>query len=216
MASIIDIDFTNNLHNSIIMTLCRRNNFYHDDIYVLLYKDLPENIKSIFISKNINYKEQINKILNEKLYGKFIVKNTKVLGFLLFSKYEDKDNNIGNASELLYILIDKDYRNNKLGDKLIREYLDIIDRETITYSYVKIDSKKLETYYKKYGFTATPDKDKFPPIILRGDDDSKYISMFYVSNKIKKLFNITNSIKKLCKTQNIDIADIYKELNNIM
>jgi ribosomal protein S18 acetylase RimI-like enzyme len=156
--SIIPINFNFSPHKNIIMKLCKRNNFYEDDIYLEIFKDFPPEIKNnvIKLLGEDEYKKNLDK-QNKKTFdglesfGYFITieeeGKKKVAGFIIYN-VELKVK----KSYLLFILIDKKYQKNGLGTELINKYIKDIEEQMIIYASVKIENREIKNFYKKFGF----------------------------------------------------------------
>jgi ribosomal protein S18 acetylase RimI-like enzyme len=164
--SIIPIDFNLDVHKDIIMKLCVRNTFNVDDIYLEIYKDLSPKW-CVFLNTEEKKKDFRNFIKSKfnglTSYGYFIIEKkdtgkNSVLGFIIYNI--EIDNIVINnreievkRSDLLFILIDKKYQRKTLGGKLMKKYIgDLLDKK-ISIAGVKIESRELKEFYKKYHFT---------------------------------------------------------------
>lgn len=132
-----------------VMRLCKRNDYYENDVYFHLYGDFPKILKKQLCEANI-YDEAI-KELHSRIYkegrvfkGYFICVNGKPVGFIFYQKDEDKTN------EILFILVDKEYQKKGYGIKLLNKHdLDCCDNEIV---FAKVENKDLLNFYEKSGF----------------------------------------------------------------
>jgi ribosomal protein S18 acetylase RimI-like enzyme len=129
--NIIDINYNNNLHVECIWKLSKKNNFHKDDLSRCLYGD------DELYKNNLNYK------------GLFICEEKKPVGYLL---YYIRDNN--EYIDLLFILIDKNKRNNGYGSVLVNH---LQKKYNETMIIVRIDNNSLEKWYNKHEFYKLKD-----------------------------------------------------------
>ena len=155
--SIIPINFNNMNHKQIVMKLCKRNKFYEDDIYTEIYRETPPKIQNLMMMLGIEAEMKMNKLLYETYenvvsYGYFMIDKQEsrnaVVGFSIYNI-----ENTRTRSELMFIMVDKDYQNRGFGTSLLKHYLNIIDNEKL-FSRVKCDKTDdlIQKWYKKNGY----------------------------------------------------------------
>jgi ribosomal protein S18 acetylase RimI-like enzyme len=164
--NIIDIDYNNSLHRKCIFVLSKKNKFHVYDLY-----------NNYDVYKNdANYK------------GFFICEGKKPVGYLL---YFIRDGNlVPNSNEqidLLFILIEKNKRNNGYGTILVEHLQKKYNENMII---VRIDNNSLEKWYNKNKFYVvneaidkciTPENKAF--IIIDSEiHKSAEIRMYYMLN----------------------------------
>lgn len=172
--SLISIDFDFSPHKDIIMKLCSRNDFYENDVYSVINRDIPINLKNNL--KKIVGVEKIEKSINElkkrfiglNHFGYFIIVEEnlkkKVIGFII---YHIKEKFRG--SELLFILIDKKYQNNGYGTMLLNKYIQDLNEKQLIMSIVKIEKNETGNFYKKTGFKYLTTDDKYDILCYVGN-----------------------------------------------
>lgn len=189
----IPIIFNDTQHKTIIMKLCKRNNFYIDDVYSTIYRDIPPHIKSK-LSKSDSEKTLLyllEKSGDNILSGNFIVKteelSKKVVGFIIYD-ITSMDNTPLKRSDLLFILIDKKYQNQSYGTTLMHTYIDDVNSLKCISATVKSENSKLNMWYNQFGFQLLP-------------------SVTQHSNKYQMLHLLTpqyHTVKSLAKMLNIE------------
>jgi ribosomal protein S18 acetylase RimI-like enzyme len=142
-----DIDFDSEQHKKIIMKLCERNNFSIHETYFILYEQVKQefiNDTGLTQEKALQYmKDEIR--LYENKTGKFICLKNKVCGFIYIGH-----TNFFAISEIIFLLIDKKYRNKGFGKALVEEAKKICKNEHTLR--VAVEEKNVD-YYTKFGFT---------------------------------------------------------------
>ena len=121
--SIIPVNFSDSQHKAIIMKLCERNKFYEADVYAEIYRDVPPTMKNTL---NPEQYDRLKKWVLEAhdttvSHGYFIIDKEKgknsVVGFIIYDIEEQT-----RISSLLFILVDKKYRNQSFGTTLMHKY----------------------------------------------------------------------------------------------
>lgn len=126
--NIVDIDYNDPLHVKCIRVLSKINKFH--DVELNIYLNLIYNNDS-------NYK------------GLFICEGKKPLGYLLyFMRYNNEH------IDLLYLLINKNKRNNGYGSILVKHLQKTYNEATLI---VRIDNNLLEKWYNKHNFYILKD-----------------------------------------------------------
>ncbi len=93
------------------------------------------------INNNFDRVNNIDKIIEDKeIIGYY--DNNKLIGFIIFKTLYD-------VTDLLYIVVDEEYRNKKIGSKLM-DYL--INNSKKIMLEVRCDNKSAINLYKKYNF----------------------------------------------------------------
>ena len=150
MYSIENINFNSENHSKCILKLSKRNNFYINDLYGLIYGKVKlsyvkTNFEKITKGLNIPYpndtqfdliKLEMEKQLSLKMYKKlpnykgiFICIENKPIGFIIFANREGLlVTNI--EVDLLFILIDEAHRRKGYGKILINELKTILKHNT--------------------------------------------------------------------------------------
>ena len=155
--SIIPIDFSNINHKKIIMKLCKRNKFYEDDIYTEIYREIPPKIMKQLMMLGNDANTKMNGFLRETYenvvsYGYFMIDKQESRNAVVgFSIYNIENTRI--RSELMFVMVDKDYQNRGFGTSLIKHYLNMIDNEKL-FSRVKCDKTDdlIIKWYEKNGY----------------------------------------------------------------
>ena len=161
--SISEINLYSEVHREIVMKLCNRNNFHEGDVYMELYKDFPREHKNQIIELigKSEYDKRTKKFIEERFIGLessgyFITiekaSKKKVVGFIMYNVEE-----MTKKSDLLFILIDKNYQNNGFGTKLVDKYIEVIIQKKLLYATVKVENKIVYNFYKKFGFDKHED-----------------------------------------------------------
>ena len=143
---IVNIDFDNKEHVSIILKLSKRNKFYEGDINYLVGGILSEETQ--FFMKKYNktpfdiYMYTPIYQMEEQRKGYFIMEDKKVVGFMIYY-----DEIYIKTSRINFLLIDKNYRNMGYGKFL----LETVDKTNL---YIIVDRvlKSEIDYYIKYGY----------------------------------------------------------------
>lgn len=93
------------------------------------------------INNNFDRVNNIDKIIEDKeIIGYY--DNNKLIGFIIFKTLYD-------VTDLLYIVVDEEYRNKKIGSRLM-DYL--INNSKKIMLEVRCDNKSAINLYKKYNF----------------------------------------------------------------
>ena len=150
MYSIQNINFNSDIHSKCILILSKRNNFYTDDLYGLIYgkvklSSVKNNFDKMVNGLNVPYpndnqfekmKIELEKNLYLKMYknlpnckGLFICIDNKPIGFVLFSSRKGLLL-INIEVDLLFILIDETHRRKGYGKILINELKTILQQNT--------------------------------------------------------------------------------------
>jgi GNAT superfamily N-acetyltransferase len=110
-----DIDFDDGEHINMIMTLCKRNNFYHME--VLNWLGLLEGFGGVLGDTTGAFTEQ-SKTIRQTLFlrGLFARYETMVVGFMLYSI----DRKTKKTLTIDFLLVDHKYRNQNYGARLLR------------------------------------------------------------------------------------------------
>jgi ribosomal protein S18 acetylase RimI-like enzyme len=153
--SITTINFKFDPHKEIIMKLCNRNNFHTNDVYIELYRDLPGEMKNLCIAKQSKiYFDAL--FLGLESYGYFttidVSGKKKVIGFIIYNITLCE-----NKSNLLFILIDKQFQKKGFGTKLVNKYIEDIHEKKLFYGTVKVENEEASIFYKKSGFDKHSD-----------------------------------------------------------
>ena len=188
--SIIPIDFSNITHKHIIMKLCKRNNFYEDDIYTEIYREIPPKIHKHMMMLCNDANTKMNEFIRQTYenvvsYGYFMIDKQESRNAVVgFSIYNIEKTRI--RSELMFILVDKDYQNRGFGTSLIKHYLNIIDNEKL---FARVKCEKTDDliikWYKNNGFKY------YLNIILDGGK-TKLMPLFY--NLPEKYLSINSDL----------------------
>ena len=178
--SIIPIHFWKSQHKSIIMKLCRRNNFYVNDVYINLYKKLP--IDDEILAAKILPKLEGN-TLHGHFYSEVINAKTKVTGFVIYNTSHIVFTNGMTTplieSELLFILVDKKYQKQTVGTELMQQFMDDVKSRNIIAVVVKSEPNLVE-WYSTFGFKADP-----------AYESRKLVRMMYCTTKYHQLTEMT-------------------------
>jgi ribosomal protein S18 acetylase RimI-like enzyme len=154
----LPINFNDSNHKNYILKLSKRNNYHYETIGVILNKTMPPHIISILKSSGLTEKEINEKILeydrmnggswgeNENYKGLFIIKNKKVIGYTVFCIDETN-------TEILFILIDKDYQREGIGSKVLNYVKEILKQSNEKIIMACID-KSSRDWYLKNGFIS--------------------------------------------------------------
>ena len=194
MSTIVHIDLNLESNKNIIMKLCKRNNFYEDDVYANLYRDIRIHRKEQMSDKQlISVKKHLNDLFKLKkitAYFCTILKNDviKVVGFMMYSIGEDAIN------ELTFLLIDKFYQKNGFGSKLLDKYIEDIYIKKILGAYTLID-KKLIKFYQKKGFVL--DHSLVEQEICRADG---LIKIYYIPKEVEYAIEFVDNFKSISKS----------------
>ena len=154
------VNFNSVAHKDIIISLCKRNDFYESEVASFIYAD--DNIKLKPYLMKV-YGEQpeavwkkvfadVQKRHIHNLSGFFMIikadGKTKVIGFAIYRRHDN------GVYELIFILIDKKYQSQRHGSFLLNAYHDAIGNNTSIISLDLKDIKRFE-FYKKFGYTLT-------------------------------------------------------------
>ena len=154
------VNFNSVAHKDIIISLCKRNDFYENEVASFIYIDDFIKMKQYIIKLHGNLSDKIcqmifadmQKIRVDNLSGFLLTikadGKTKVIGFAIYRRHEN------GVYELIFILIDKKYQSQRHGSFLLNAYHDVIGNNTSIISLEVKDIKRFE-FYKKFGYTLT-------------------------------------------------------------
>lgn len=146
-----------------IMELCIRENFYVEDIYAHLYKDLYPPTKKRITEKGIPielFRMSVFDRMNDMtICTNATILDNKVVGFCMFTlQYGCK------AFDLSFLFVKKEHRGNGIATSLINDFLVIYKIQKkkyagkINYVFVAI-KKEMVAFYKRFGFTENKPDD---------------------------------------------------------
>ena len=169
MPRIVALDFANPAHTDAVYHLAKRNQFYEDDIYVVVNKKLsPASLLKLRQSMPHLDKAALNAGANtiqatvraKKYFGYILIANNNkgndaVVGFNINIdlKCGRTPPDIATHHEMCFLLTDKNYRQKGYGKLLLRHYLK--DRVIPTLSFrviVKVEDVRLISFYEDNGF----------------------------------------------------------------
>ena len=128
---------TTKIKNPMILSKVIYNNF----IYLNQYPELQHNINSITQSLNA-----------EESYCYLLYHENKLIGYLIGDFRTLPDNRYGYY--ISYVYISEDYRNKKLGTKLMDKLINKCKEKGVKFIVLTCDirDRKVVNFYKKYGF----------------------------------------------------------------
>ena len=154
------VNFNSVAHKDVIIKLCKRNNFYENEVATYIYIDDFNKMKSYIIKIHGNQSDEVccnvfaamQKRHTFTLNGLFMTikvdEKTRVIGFVIYRMHED------GVYELIFILIDKKYQSQKYGSFLLNAYHSIIGHKTSIVS-LELENIKRFDFYKKFGYLLT-------------------------------------------------------------
>jgi hypothetical protein len=160
--SIIPINFSSETHKEYILKLCKRNNFYYDDVFVNLnYNNHELMKKKLKLSYKLNFNVIVpNNTLEDtakKLTEKMI--NRIRQGFLIITKVNEKNMVVGFlifdtdlkkvTSDLLFILVDKSFIKQGFGTSLLVKYNNECLLQQIHTQHIKTEDCNLIDWYTR-------------------------------------------------------------------
>ena len=151
--SIVPLNFSDPQHRAIIMKLCSRNSFYEDDVYAEVHRDVPKKMKDMLSAEQCDkLKQELMKSWGAVISrGYFIIDKEKgknsVVGFVIYDIEKQTP-----VSSLLFLLVDKKYRNQSFGTTLMQKYMADIHELNIIAARVKSESPRLNEWYSKFHF----------------------------------------------------------------
>jgi ribosomal protein S18 acetylase RimI-like enzyme len=170
------INFNDTNHKNYILKLSKRNNYHYDTIGLIIKKTMPTQIITMLKTCGFTEDEISEKILeynkinggswgeNDNYKGLFIIKNKKVIGYIVYCIDNYK-------TEIMYILIDKEYQKQGIGLRLLNYVKEILKKsnEKVIMACIDKDSKE---WYLKNGFISEEDYNKkhnYPKMISEKD-----------------------------------------------
>ena len=165
------VNFNSSVHKDIIIKLCKRNDFYENEVASHIYIDDFKQMQPYIIKLHGNLPDDIcykvwihiKKETNFSLMGLFITvpsdEKIKVIGFVIYRMHND------GIYELIFILIDKKYRGQSHGSFLLNAYHKIIEHKTSIVSLEVADIRRFE-FYKKFGYIMTGELSRTGDVIV--------------------------------------------------
>jgi len=165
----MDIDFNKPTHVKSILNLSNKNDFYKDQIKVLVGGDDGLDGVDKFFNQHKDFMKLLgmgnievaraswikmnpkgeNLYKNDKRYGgKFICKDKRALGFALY--YKD---NVNNNIDIKFLLVTKGKQNRGLGTKLVNSIKSEYTNKNII---TQPDNNYLKKWYIKRGVAIHP------------------------------------------------------------
>ncbi len=177
LINIVDIDFKNKDHKTLIKVLSKKNDYYVGDILVSLkdmeFLKLQANNYCIPLEKTLIGMGRDNAFYedDDRYGGWLIYYGTKVIGFLMYYNGECKD-------VLHFFLIDKPYQNMGYGSLLLKFFM-VSSKNPI----IKIAESDITGYYEKFGFMNLKRFEKrYPNILILETPEQKNKKALYYNN----------------------------------
>ena len=141
MATTMKIDFINSNHLKYISKLSKRNDFYQKQLNTKMY-GIYETDHGYAVIKN-----EMDLFINEEYRkGYFLVKNNKVIGFIIYQN----PHNV--YAKLDFLLIDKEYQKQGFGTILYQILKNECILDKLQFLVVECDEKSKEYYQNKLNF----------------------------------------------------------------